>query len=266
MGKKKELHAGNSYYEINGQKVFITCNREYTSAKAYPYLVYPWLMELDSDSFVSAHPIAHCPIAATEELVESGICLSERCRPCIWRESYTTNLHNWLEPTKEDIPLAGSRCGLWVNLSNSFQAGGFSPDCICYRTEPVPPLQAGADPWLVKMVTAKLRRGRARFVACEMLCPDKRELMAALAEESAVFVLQTDVIAETPAAMREMDWHMVQWMKIPCQDLDRAVALLLNELGVMDAGTPMLYCPDADRLFACAMEAEGYRWGYYVID
>ena len=44
------------------------------------------------------------------------------------------------------------------------------------------------------------------------------------------------------------------------------MALLLNELGVMDVGIPMLYCPDADLLFTCDMEAEGYRTGYYVID
>ena len=261
----KELYEDNSYYQINGKNVFLACNREYTSAKVYPYLAYPWLMELNLDSFISAHPIAYCPIAVTEAIVEQGICLSGRCGSCIWRESYTNMLQNWLVPEEEDITLRGIRCGLWAALGDSLQAGGFSPDCICYRTEPLPPLQMGDDPWLRERVKGKLEEGEAHFIAHEMCCPDKQAMMQMLSEESEVYLLETDRVFEMPAAHLDLDWHIFRWLKIPCRDQIQAASLLLGELAVMDRGNTIIYCPNADMLVACDMEGEGMRIGYYVI-
>lgn len=262
----KELRADNSYYDINGQKVFLVCNQEYATAKAFPYLAYPWLMELDLHSFVSAHPIAHCPIAVTETLVESGRCLSTRCRSCIWREDYTVILHNWLDREAADIPLQRTRCGLWANLGDSLQAGGFSPDCIGYRTDPVPPLQTGEDRWLSEKVKDKLTRGRARFIAGQMACPDEPQLIPILAKESVIYLLETDKVFESPEAYRGIEWHIRRWRKIPCQDPSQAASMLLNGLGSCDTGDPMIFCPEADLLIAVGMEGEGSSVGCYLVE
>lgn len=267
----KILYADNSYYVINNKAVYLIHNEDYSSFKEYPYVAYPWLVDLTSQSetFVSSHEIAQCPISVSEELVESGVCLSTRCKSCIQRESYSFVLQNWLTPETECIgPIIGMRCALWSTLGDSVQAGGFSPDCVCYRNESVPALQTTNNSWLVERIKNKLMNGVEQFVPGSMWFPDKMELDKLLREEPVAFIAQINQSADTPEDICIQDLMVTHWMCISLDSINGGVSLLMNEIGYMMQqleGRTLMYLANKDVLIA-SLDSYKMQTGYYLLE
>ena len=267
----KILYADNSYYVINNKAVYLIHNEDYSSFKEYPYVAYPWLVDLTSQSetFVSSHEIAQCPISVSEELVESGVCLSTRCKSCIQRESYSFVLQNWLTPETECIgPIIGMRCALWSTLGDSVQAGGFSPDCVCYRNESVPALQTTNNSWLVERIKNKLLNRVEQFMPGSMWFPDKKELAKLLKEEPVAFIAQINQLVDIPEDICIQNLMVTHWMRISLDSINEGVSLLMNEIGYMMQqldGSTVMYLANKDVLVT-SLESQKMQTGYYLLE